>query len=171
MESSFSNRFKKNMITIYPGEFYASDQDEVIQTLLGSCVAVCLYDPTVNVSGMNHYMLEGKILSIITHTKSSDKHALQSISRLIESMVQLGCKRKNLTAKVFGGGKVLNTENNIHTVPQDNIRAAKLILEMEDIHITQEETGGKFTRKVLMEVHNGKTFVKRSINSSQLKND
>lgn len=154
------------MVTIYPGEFYASQGEEIISTLLGSCVAVCLHDPTTNISGMNHYMLEGKLTNLITLTKSSDKHAFQSISRLIGDMCKLGCGRTSLQAKIFGGGKVLQTENDIHTVPQDNIRAAKIILEMEDIPIVQEETGGKFTRKVLMEVATGKTFVKRSLNSN-----
>lgn len=157
------------MVTIYPGEFYSSRDDEIISTLLGSCVAVCLHDTSTGVSGMNHYMLEGRLINLIEHTKSSDKHALQSVSRLIDSMCQIGCSRNHLVAKIFGGGKVLATENDIHTVPQDNIRAAKLILEMEDIHIEQEETGGKFTRKVLMEVKSGKTYVKRSLNTAVAK--
>ncbi len=166
METSFSKKFNKNMVTIYPGEYFVSADDELITTLLGSCVAVCLHDPSTTISGMNHYMLEGKLINLIEHTKSSDKHALQSISRLIETMCTMGCARKHIQAKIFGGGKVLQTENDIHTVPQDNIRAAKLIMEMEDIPIVQEETGGKFTRKILLEVQTGKAFVKRSLNSN-----
>lgn len=165
MEKSFSRKYNRPFITIYPGEYYVSGTDELIHTLLGSCVAVCLHDNANGISGMNHYMLEGKMINLVEHAKSSDKHALQSISRLIDSMCTLGCSRSHLSAKIFGGGKVLQTANDIHTVPQDNIRAAKLILEMEDIRIVQEETGGKFTRKVLFEVKTGKTFVKRSLNS------
>jgi chemotaxis protein CheD len=106
MLKSYSNKFQKNIITIHPGEYYVSSDDELIATLLGSCVAVCLYDPHTTVSGLNHFMLEGKLLSFNDNELRTDgKHALHSISQLISDMVTSGARRSELRAKVFGGGQ------------------------------------------------------------------
>ncbi|MBN2434479.1 MAG: chemotaxis protein CheD [Spirochaetes bacterium] len=166
MLKNYSTKFYKNIITVHPGEYYVSSDDELIQTLLGSCVAVCLHDSSKGISGLNHFMLEGKMLGTNYKEMSTDgKHALHSISQLITDIISVGAKRQDLKAKVFGGGAVLSTEATVHTIPADNIRAAKTILEMEDIPIIQEDLGGKFTRKLVMDVQSGKVFLKKTLGS------
>lgn len=166
MLRSYSAKYKKELITIHPGEYYVSSSDELITTLLGSCVAVCLFDPLLKISGMNHFMLEGKLLGATQNSLTTGKHALHSINKLIDEMIRIGSGKNELIAKVFGGGAVLASENTIHTIPADNIRAAKMILEMEDIDIQSEDLGDKFTRKILMDVKTGKVYLKKTINQA-----
>ncbi len=171
MTAQFSQRYEKRLVTIHPGELYVSSEDEIIATLLGSCVAVCLHDNEKKISGMNHYMLEGKLSGSFNNFESTNKHAFHSLAMLIKEMLKHGCKKENITAKVFGGGKVLAGEMKFHTIPEDNVTAAKIILEMEDIVITESDTGGKFTRKVLLESRTGKVFLKKSLNSNVTKDE
>ncbi len=159
-----SSKFGKNIATIHPGEYYVSSKDEYIQTLLGSCVAVCFYDSVKQVSGMNHFMLAGNVSMSGFSAEVTAKHGMQSTMLLLEDMYKFGCTKKNIIAKVFGGGKVLPYENPVHNVPGDNIRVAKVVLEMEDIVIDQTELGGNFTRKLIMDVKTGKVFLKKSVN-------
>jgi chemotaxis protein CheD len=162
MKTIFSTKYDKELTTILPGELYATGKDMVIATVLGSCVSVCLYDNENKVAGMNHYMLEGKVYNDGKMSDSSTKHALHAIHKLIDCMTQNGAKRENLTAKVFGGGNVLKTEKPVHNVPMYNVRAAKVILEMEDIPILEEDTGDHYTRRLLFDSTNGKVYLKKT---------
>ncbi|MBQ9214547.1 MAG: chemotaxis protein CheD, partial [Bacteroidales bacterium] len=87
---------------LYPSTMYASIQASEVTTILGSCVAVCLWDRTLGIGGINHYMLptwKGMELD-------SPKYCNIAIERLDEKMLQLASKQSNLVAKVFGGGEV-----------------------------------------------------------------
>lgn len=166
MNAQYSPRYQKRIVTIHPGELYVSADDEMVATLLGSCVAVCLHDSVNKISGMNHYMLEGKLSGSFNNFESTNKHAFHSFTTLIKEMIKRGAKKENITAKIFGGGKVLAGEMKFHTIPEDNVTAAHIMLEMEDIVITQCDTGGKFTRKILFDAPTGKVFLKKSLNSN-----
>lgn len=160
-----SHKFGKPMKVINAGEYYASGEDEIIGTLLGSCVAVCLYDPVNRVSGMNHFMLPGRISKADIFQDRSAKYGIVAIRELLQEMERKGAQRKNLEAKVFGGGKVLDYEKPTHAIPQDNVRLAKVLLEMEDIPIRELDEGGNFTRKLLMDTLTGKVYLKKSTNA------
>lgn len=77
-------------------------------------------------------------------------------------MIKKGAVKNDIIAKVFGGGKVLEHIIETNTIPADNIRVAKIMMEMEDIQIAQIDVGGNFTRKILMEVKSGSVFLKKS---------
>jgi chemotaxis protein CheD len=157
-----SSKFGKEMKIINPGELYASDRDEIIGTLLGSCVAVCLFDPSKGISGMNHFMLPGRITHMDIQKDRTAKYGITAINGLLAEMTALGAKRENLIAKIFGGGEVLNNAIRSTTIPADNIRIAKVMMEMEDIQIAEQDVGSNFTRKLLMDVKTGKVYLKRS---------
>lgn len=65
-------------------------------------------------------------------------------------------------SKIFGGGHVLNTDASSATIPLDNIRLARVMMEIEDIPIVISDVGEHYTRKLLMDVHNGKVFLKKT---------
>jgi chemotaxis protein CheD len=156
-----ATRFGKKMTIIHPGEFYVSDADEVIGTLLGSCVAVCLIDHRKSIAGMNHFMLPGRITANDIFKDDSAKYGITAIHRLIEAMVERGASKKDIEAKIFGGGHVLDLPGK-NTIPFDNIRLARMMLEFEDIHIQMSDVGENYTRKVLLDVQSGRAFLKRS---------
>ncbi len=162
MHVGYSAKYNKAMKVIYPGEFYVSKVDELIGTLLGSCVSVCLYDRSRGHSGMNHFMLPGRISRHDIFQDRSARYGITAINGLIHEMERAGSPRKDLQAKVFGGGSILVTQKDVNTIPFDNIRVAKILLEMEDIPIMKTDVGGEYTRKLLMDVKTGKVYLKKT---------
>jgi len=154
------NRLGKRIKIIQPGEFYVSADDEMIGTMLGSCVSVCLYDSANKVAGMNHFMLPGRIVKADIMSDRSARYGVTAINELLTVMDKKGAERKHMVAKVFGGGNVIPAMRDTNTIPFDNVRLARLMLEMEDIPIDEIAVGGTFARKIIMEVLTGTVFMK-----------
>jgi chemotaxis protein CheD len=157
-----SSKYGKDITIIHPGEFYVSGRDEMIGTLLGSCIAVCIADLISGIVGMNHFMLPGKITGNDIFTDKKARYGITAINSLIEDMENNGAVKKNLTAKIFGGGHVLSQDYGINAIPDDNIRLARIMMEMEDIPIISSDVGENFTRKLLMDVKTGKVYLKKT---------
>jgi chemotaxis protein CheD len=139
MEQQYSQHF------LYPSTLFASKEPYVVKTILGSCVAICLWDPHTKIGGINHYMLptwNGNDLA-------SPKYGNIAIDKLLERMVHLGAKRENLKAKIFGGGELLESGANGTLIGERNIRVARLILEEKKIPVVASSTGGRKGRKIL----------------------
>ncbi len=146
-------------IAIHIGGVHASREPVVLKTLLGSCIAVCLYDPGVRIGGMNHFLLPES-------TDNSDRDApsrfgIHAMDLLIGAMLKLGAVRDRFVAKVFGGGHVLQIAESQNGVPQRNIDFAHRFLKVEAIPILAEDVGGYQPRHVRFETDTGRAFVKR----------
>src|SRR5690606_1295420 len=107
---------------IIQGEYYVSINNELITTVLGSCVSACIRDKKAGIGGMNHFMLPGDKVSR-DHWRSSPvsvaaSYGTVAMERLINVILSHGGRRENLEAKLFGGGKVLNITTD---VGKDNI--------------------------------------------------
>ncbi len=139
------------------GSIVARKDPCVITTILGSCVSVCLWDPSSKIGGMNHYMLpfwNGEGLA-------SPKYGSIAVPKLIEKVLHLGAARKNLQAKVFGGGEVLSVTNSVMNIGERNILFARDILEKERIPIISADVGGDSGRKIVFDICTGSVFVKK----------
>ncbi|MDP4207892.1 MAG: chemotaxis protein CheD [Bacteroidota bacterium] len=115
-----------------------------INTILGSCIAVCLFDPVTRIGGINHFMLplwNGQGLA-------SPKYGNIAIEKLIDKMLSLGCQKNNLKAKIFGGGEVIETQIVKFNIGARNIEIARQILEEKKIPIISSSVGGKLGRKI-----------------------
>jgi chemotaxis protein CheD len=129
---------------LYPSALFVSTTPYQVNTILGSCISVCLWDPYSKVGGMNHYMLpfwNGQGLA-------SPKYGNIAIEKLIDKMISLGCKKNNLQAKVFGGGEVIETNITQFHIGERNIQIAKEILSEKNIPIIGFSHGGKLGRKI-----------------------
>ncbi len=157
-----SIKYNKDINIIQPGEYYVSGEDEMISTLLGSCVAVCLHDPENGLSGMNHFMLPGRISEADIFADRSAKYGITAINDLLHHILEIGAVKSNLKAKLFGGGHITAINKVSHTIPTDNIRLAKILIEMEDIPIVEIDVGDVYTRKVFMDVKTGAVFLKKT---------
>jgi chemotaxis protein CheD len=157
-----SIKFGKSITIIHPGEFYVSEKNELIGTLLGSCVAVCLTDKVRGISGMNHFMLPGRITKRDIMADKQAKYGITAINQLISAMQSKGSHIQNLEAKIFGGGHVIESIDSSNLIPQDNVRLARVMMEMEDIPIVEIDAGENYTRKLLMDVKTGKVYLKKS---------
>ncbi|MEZ5071384.1 MAG: chemotaxis protein CheD [Bacteroidales bacterium] len=129
---------------LYPSALFASNQPTLVNTVLGSCVAVCLWDPILSIGGINHYMLplwNGQGLP-------SPKYGNIAIEKLIEKMLSFGSTKRNLKAKVFGGGEILVTKNDQFQIGDRNIEIAFKILKEERIPIVGQSVAGQLGRKI-----------------------
>ncbi len=164
MHVNVRHRLGKNLNIIYPGEYYITELDELIGTLLGSCVSICLHDPENKIGGMNHFMLPGKISKMDIFNDENARYGITAINKIISEIIDKGASRKHLTAKIFGGGNILNLVNKngkSSMIPTDNVRVAKLFMEVEDIPITAIDVGEDYTRKIIFDVESGKVYLRK----------
>lgn len=145
MEQQYSQHF------LYPSTLFASKEPYVVKTILGSCVAICLWDPVTKIGGINHYMLP----TWSGNDLASPKYGNIAIDKLLERMAHLGAKRENLKAKIFGGGELIQSGANGTLIGERNIRVARLILEEKEIPVVASSTGGRKGRKILFFTDSG----------------
>jgi len=161
MVKRFHKQLKRPMVIIQPGEYYVTDQDIVIATVLGSCISVCIRDEKLKLGGMNHFMLPGDFRLDDVFNSQSARYGMYAMELIMGDIIKLGSDRKNLTAKVFGGGHVLNSVPHTQdAVPAANIQFVKSFLSMEGIRVVSSDVGGSYGRKVLFLPKTGKVFVK-----------
>lgn len=140
MNSSTSALSGPRVITVTQGEFAVAGPEEVvISTILGSCVAVALWDETTRVGGLNHLLLPDDRVAL------SDPHAVSLMERLINGILKRGGRRGTLKAKAFGGADMLGIGSNIGS---RNAAFAKEYLTREGIEIVAESLGGTLARRV-----------------------
>jgi chemotaxis protein CheD len=149
----------KREITIYIGNLHASLEPAVIYTLLGSCVAVCLYDRVARIGGMNHIMLPGK--ADMRHFDSSARYGINAMELLINRIMALGGNRKRLVAKAFGGAHVLPDISPENGVGRKNIEFVFEFLKVETIELISHDLGGYEARKVYFHTDTGEVLLKR----------
>jgi len=131
---------------IHVGEIFVGIKPTEIVTVLGSCVGVCLYDKVELIGGMNHYLLplwNGNGLE-------SPKYGNVAIPKLIENMENIGCLRRNMEAKIFGGANIHRSNSEGQLIGQKNILIAKEVLREYGIPIRAEDTGGNNGRRIMM---------------------
>ncbi len=135
---------------------------EVIRTAgLGSCVGVTLYDESTKIGGMVHVMLPESPKNKPGFKKA--KYADTGIIELIEMMVEKGCKKKKLVAKMAGGAQMFSfsgKESELLKVGTRNAKACKEILEKENIKILANDTGGNHGRTIELYCETGKLMIK-----------
>ena len=131
----------RNTIYISQGEqAIGGAASDVISTILGSCVSVCLWDPEARVGGMNHMLLPDAASDIINQSTGA-----VDMERLINAMVRLGAVRDRLRAKVFGGASMLS---GITDIGARNVEFAIGYLNREGFVCDAASTGGDFARQV-----------------------
>jgi chemotaxis protein CheD len=155
--------FNKDIITIYPGEFYSSPGPELISTVLGSCISIALFDLPHEIGGMNHFMLaKDCCLKSTTSDNAMGRFGEYAIELLVNDLMKKGAARKNLTAKIFGGSNVFGLPPEMGAqIGSVNIEFAFDYLQTEQIPVISSDTGGIFPRKIVFEPKTSKVWLKR----------
>ena len=125
----------------------------ILQTFVGSCVAICLYDPVAKVAGMAHVMLpQNNTKDEIP--KPEGKFVDVAIKVLLEKLTASGAKQNRLKAKMAGGASVFQTEGNknVFNIGTRNVDAIRAILGENKIPIVSEDVGEKGGRWVIFDV-------------------
>jgi chemotaxis protein CheD len=150
--------FKNDAVKVLPGEFFVSDEDMLIVTTLGSCIAACLWDRERHIGGMNHFMLpEG--------SGDSGRYGSYAMELLINQMMKRGASRATLEAKVFGGGAVISGMTSIN-VGERNTEFVFDYLRTERIPVVSKDVLDIYPRKVCFLPASGKVLVKRLATSN-----
>lgn len=151
----FDHHFQYNAVKVLPGEYYVSNENLVIMTVLGSCIAACLWDSRMRIGGMNHFMLpDGDSMDI------SGRYGSYAMELLINEMLKLGARRETLQAKIFGGAQVMHSFTTMN-VGERNTQFVVNYLHTERIPVVSEDVLDIYPRKVCFFPVTGKAMVKR----------
>lgn len=151
----FDHHFQFNAVKVLPGEYFVSGENIVIMTVLGSCIAACLWDSRARVGGMNHFMLPES-----DSTDVSGRYGSYAMELLINEMLKLGARRETMQAKIFGGGQVMANFTTMN-VGERNTSFVVNYLQTERIPIVSEDVLDIYPRKVVFFPATGKAMVKR----------
>lgn len=141
---------------IHVGQIHIDAAPAAISTVLGSCVAVCLYDKKLGIGGMNHYLLpfwNGNGLQ-------SPKFGNISIPKMIEMMLEQGSSTKYMEAKIFGGASMNTFSSEKMMIGEKNILVAREILREYKVAIVAEDIGKQNGRKIQLDLNHGKVLLK-----------
>jgi chemotaxis protein CheD len=138
-----------------PAGLHCSAEPSLVKTVLGSCVSVCLCDGALRLSGINHFVLPQ------SSAEASLRYGDIAIDRLVVAMLSLGCRMKDIEAKIFGGAAVLATKNPEYNVGARNVEVARVQLRAFGIPIVAQRTGGKSGLVVNLNTESGEVLVRR----------
>jgi chemotaxis protein CheD len=161
-EASFfyaDHHFQYDAVKVLPGEYFVSTDDVLIMTVLGSCIAACVWDGKARVGGMNHFMLpEGDA------AEGSGRYGSYAMELLINDLIKAGAHRETMQAKIFGGGQVMASFSSIN-VGERNTEFVTAYLQTERIPIVSKDVLDIYPRKVCFFPSTGKALVKRLAHS------
>lgn len=149
--------FERIARNINPGG-WAVETDRPIATLLGSCVAVCLYDPKLKIGGMNHFLLPSRTRSADADTEIvlNGDYAMEILAN---SLFNQGARKERLVAKAFGGGTIVSSIR--MAIGERNAEFAREWLEREGIPLVASDLSGPWSRKVVFVPQTGDAFCRR----------
>jgi chemotaxis protein CheD len=148
----------KPIAKILPGEYYVTVEDEMILTVLGSCVSACIRDRVFGIGGMNHFLLPEGVDSTGNCVSASYRYGNYAMEHMINDILKYGGQRKNLEAKITGGGQIIQ---GMTAIGSRNIEFVRSYLENEGIALVGEDVGDIFPRKVIYMPRSGKVKVKK----------
>ncbi len=149
---------------LYPGMLFAEPHPHRVTTVLGSCIAVCLFDPMCHIGGINHYMLplwNGEGLP-------TPRYGNVAIELLVERLQLLGCKASRLQAKIFGGAAMWDNGSSSASVGERNIELAWRILDRYGIPVVSSDVGGGASRKIIFFTGTGEVLLRRKQGSAPI---
>jgi len=146
---------------LYPGQLVVTKAAMEIITILGSCVSVCFFDSTRCIAGINHFLLPVNEKSHIDIEKYGDT----SLKFMLDKILGMGSEKKEITAKVFGGGEVLTYENSNFNIGKKNIEIALDFIRDHEIEIISKVVGGTAGAKIIFNTATGIVIHKYLISS------
>lgn len=143
-------------VYLQPGQFFASAEACLVTTILGSCVAVCLWDETTGIGGLNHFLLP----HWAGGGNASPRFGNVAAQELLDAVLGLGARRQALRAKVFGGACVVEAFRALgQPLGSKNVIVARELLERARIPVVASDVGGRHGRKLLLDTASGQAWV------------
>jgi chemotaxis protein CheD len=144
-------------VYLHPGQLFVAATPAAVTTILGSCVAVCVWDGVLGIGGINHYLLPTGLRTASTGLRYGNV----AIELLLDKLLRAGVRYPHLRAKVFGGACVLDAmrgkENHLGG---KNVDIARKLLAEAGIPVVASDVGGDRGRKLIFHPHDGGARVK-----------
>jgi chemotaxis protein CheD len=146
-----------NVIKVISGQYAISDQpQDMMMTILGSCISACMRDPVASVGGMNHFLLPTGESALLGN---DTRYGAFAMEQLLNGLLNKGAVKHRLEVKIFGGGKVLRDLSD--PVGERNIRFIKDFLHSEGLTLSAEDVGGDMPRRIHYYPVSGKVRLRR----------
>lgn len=144
-------------VYLKPGELVVAERPALVSTVLGSCVAVTLFNPRLGVGAICHAMLP------LAAGRDGFKYVDSSLLHMLAHFERLGVSKRELTVKLFGGADMFESglPAGGGSVGRQNIQAATALLRQEGLPVVAADTGGRQGRKLLFYSHTGEVLLKR----------
>lgn len=153
---------KRFIAKILPGQFYVTPNQEVISTILGSCISVCMRDAKAGIGGMNHFLLpggaSGRVHEEIVEGKKCARYGIHAMDMLVRHLLRHGARKESLEIKVTGGARIISGNGD---VGEHNIAFIREYMQIHGLNILAEDVAGSLPRKVLYFPDSGKLMVKK----------
>ena len=151
-------------VKLLPGEYYVGGGEEMISTVLGSCVSACIHDRRLQIGGMNHFMLpepaserSGQRDAWSSTVGRAARYGNDAMEHLINALIKAGGRREDMQVKVFGGGRVLAQMTD---VGKRNIAFVERYLSTEGLAVAASDLGDIYPRQVQYFPATGKARVR-----------
>jgi chemotaxis protein CheD len=147
-------------VKVLPGEFYVSTQEELVSTVLGSCVSACIHDAKRGIGGMNHFMLpepRGERDDWSSTVGRAARYGSDAMEQMINAILSAGGERGDLRVKIFGGGRVLAQMTD---VGQRNIEFVQRYIAAEKLNLCASDLGDVYPRQVQFFPQSGRARVR-----------
>lgn len=153
---SYPGRAGRAQVYLHAGQLHAARTPTAITTILGSCVSVCLFDPSTGVGGMNHFLLPHHV-----ERERSPRFGTVAVPELVEAVVRAGGRRGGIQAKVFGGASVIHAFRGSRNLGEENARLALRLLEEAGVPVLDADVGGDRGRKLVFHSDEGSVWVRK----------
>jgi len=149
---------ERQRVYLLPGQLHASAEPCQIRTILGSCVAICLWESRQRIGGMNHFLLPASSAGHPASTRFADV----ATRTLLEALHRLGCRPGQLEAKIFGGASMFQKAARAGMcLGSQNVVAALDLMKKAGIHVVVQVTGGTQGRKIMLNTDDGAVWCQR----------
>lgn len=135
-----------------PGQFYAARRPVLAETLVGSCVTVCLYNVRQGFGAMNHFL---RAHPGDTAPANPGEFGSTATRYIVSAVLRIDDDPRHYRASVFGGAAVLRAADEGNRIGQGNVVAALEILRAAGIRVTRQEVGGTRGRRVTFNTQTG----------------
>jgi chemotaxis protein CheD len=152
MENVSNSPASKNYF-LKPGFIYVSTKPTIISTVVGSCIAVCVFDRKQKIGGMNHFQFP----AVRNEKQATARYGNVAVSMLIKLMVNEGSKAEHLEAQILGGA--YNPEISHKNIGRENIQIAQKVLTQKGVRLASEDVGGEKGRKIVFNTNTNELAV------------
>ncbi len=161
-----------NVIEVVMGGLEIADNQSEFKTFVGSCVAICLYDPNAKIGAMAHVMLpKYNLTKPLVNSDEIGKYADHAVNTMIDKLISKGADMKKIKAKMAGGATIFSHESNndLFNIGPRNVKALRSILTDKKIPLVSEDTGLGSGRWIKFNVNTGDMIVVSSIKKTEKK--